>query len=731
MLRLKEKPYTRKRASLETKMLFEDFGSRTGSQQSTAREVASAEMCSGACTTHACVNTCGRAVPANICVPCDSGRCTEATSEVQAAGCDTARTTDNVPCFLDGSTLSDSSDGSLGSPVRASQEDPLGEVSVGSLVSRTPEPTFDLATADSSSVPSDFAERLRSWAIKENVTHTAVTSLLKMLKTSSFDPSSLPSDARTLLSTPRGTQRAPALTDMAPGQYCHFGLQCSLENALSEACFKGSHVSLLFNIDGLPISKSSNMQLWPIQCMIGEHGRVSPFVVGIFAGPSKPVSANDFLSPLVSELQQLLSHGMVFEHRVIKVSSTCFVLDAPARSFVFQIKGHTGYSGCPKCTVEGTYSNNRLSFPARSSTLRTDDSFRRQTDPDHHLGTSVLMTLPIDCVASAPLDYMHLLCLGIMKKLLSAWLGGRLEVRLGPAERRRLSDLNLSLAPNVPKEFSRKPRSVAEAERWKATEFRLLLLYTGPVVLMPVLPPDLYMNFLSLHCAVYILASPSLCQQHTDYAESLLKYFVKTFARLYGNDQVSYNVHCALHVANDVRKHGPLDMFSAFPFENNMQYLKRLLKSHKTPLAQLYNRLKEREGKGAATFPSLNAIKFTKEHSDGPLLGTCAPPQYKQATFASFILSVDVPDNCCIIDGSVVIVDSFAHFRATQAPCIIGREFMVKENFYDKPFSSCTIDVYVVSQLSDVKCWPLRNVRKLVRLPWHGKFVIIPLLHMS
>ncbi|XP_075547335.1 uncharacterized protein LOC142581639 isoform X1 [Dermacentor variabilis] len=56
---------------------------------------------------------CGRAVPANICTPCDAGRCTEATSEVQDGGCDTTRIKDNVPCFPGGSTLRDSSDGSL------------------------------------------------------------------------------------------------------------------------------------------------------------------------------------------------------------------------------------------------------------------------------------------------------------------------------------------------------------------------------------------------------------------------------------------------------------------------------------------------------------------------------------------------------------------------------------------------------------------------------------------
>ncbi|EEC16396.1 conserved hypothetical protein, partial [Ixodes scapularis] len=199
-------------------------------------------------------------------------------------------------------------------------------------------------------------------------------------------------------------------------------------------------IALSFNVDGLPISKSSKMQLWPIQCIVVWHGnKAAPFVGG-FAGPSKPASANDFLTPLVGELRKLMSHGMNFKGQTIAVSVKSFVCDAPARSFVYNMKVYMGYSGCPKCVAEGAYSNNRVVYPSGISTLRTDNSFRRQTDPDYHHGVSVLKLLPIDCVRSAPLDYMHLLCLGVTKKLLSLWLGGPLDVRLGPADRRRLSE---------------------------------------------------------------------------------------------------------------------------------------------------------------------------------------------------------------------------------------------------------------------------------------------------
>ena len=62
---------------------------------------------------------------------------------------------------------------------------------------------------------------------------------------------------------------------------------------------------------------------------------------------------------------------------------------------------------------------------------------------------------------------------------------------------------------------------------------------------------------------------------HNEYAHSLIEYFILEGANLYEHFCV-FNTHSLLHLAEDSKKYGPLDLFSAFPFESYMQYLKKL-----------------------------------------------------------------------------------------------------------------------------------------------------------
>lgn len=105
---------------------------------------------------------------------------------------------------------------------------------------------------------------------------------------------------------------------------------------------------------------------------------------------------------------------------------------------------------------------------------RNDNDFILQTNKQHHKGTSPLVGLNIGMVTCFPIDYMHSVCLGVMRKLLFKWRdGGKLfclkkQMHLLDS---RIKEVNLYW----PSDFNRKPRSLSELEHWKATEFRFYL----------------------------------------------------------------------------------------------------------------------------------------------------------------------------------------------------------------------------------------------------------------
>lgn len=230
--------------------------------------------------------------------------------------------------------------------------------------------------------------------------------------------------------------------------------------------------------------------------------------------------------------------------------------------------------------MKGTHVQNRVVYLKTDIILRTDESFRNQSQIGHHNNVTPLAKLPLDLVQDFPFEYMHLVCLGVTKKILKLWTETKPRAyKLGPKIRKEISDKLEATRSNFTTDFVRRPRTLKELDRWKATEIRTFLLYTGPVVLRRCVKEKYYNNFMLLSVAIRILAEPSQSTENINYAESLLEFFVQSFKNLYGRENVSYNVHGLIHLANDVRKHGELDKFGAFKFENYLGQLKSLVRS--------------------------------------------------------------------------------------------------------------------------------------------------------
>ena len=147
--------------------------------------------------------------------------------------------------------------------------------------------------------------------------------------------------------------------------------------------------------------------------------------------------------------------------------------------------------------------------------MRTNVLFRdnRYSEPDnqgkcHQLNESPLVELPFDIVKDFSLDYIHLDCLGVMQRILYFFKGtfkGIFEGHLFSVQQNDLSNHLITLNGKLPTDFVRQPRSLSELDRWKASELRRFLLYTGIVVLKGILSKECYKHFLSLPLAIRML----------------------------------------------------------------------------------------------------------------------------------------------------------------------------------------------------------------------------------
>lgn len=214
---------------------------------------------------------------------------------------------------------------------------------------------------------------------------------------------------------------------------------------------------------------------------------MKPFIVGSYFGIKKPSCADEYLSQFIEELNKILTNGFQFNNLILKVHIKGIFANAPARAFIKQVKGHSGYFGCEKCEEEGEYLSGSLSFPGFTARLQNDDSFVNRSNEEHHIGTSPLLKINgFGLISGIPLYYMHLCCLGIMKKILRLILKDtRVEdaysnIRL-LKDRINLMNRRMKIIKKwISSDFARIPSDINNFNTYKATEFRQILLYTGP-----------------------------------------------------------------------------------------------------------------------------------------------------------------------------------------------------------------------------------------------------------
>jgi hypothetical protein len=197
---------------------------------------------------------------------------------------------------------------------------------------------------------------------------------------------------------------------------------------------KANTLHLMVFSDGTPIKKATYKQFWPVFVGICELPRIlresirNKIISGIWFGKTKPTS-DILFEPFINDLKLINKKG-------IKINSSrgsfdFFVNlygllgDSPGRNVFINMKQYNGYYGCPFCITPGRWSAaaHKIIFDMEDYPLRTSQSFIED-------GTLATPKAPINGIMGptlisklldlnfTPIDYMHLVCLGIFKHIL-------------------------------------------------------------------------------------------------------------------------------------------------------------------------------------------------------------------------------------------------------------------------------------------------------------------------
>ena len=317
-----------------------------------------------------------------------------------------------------------------------------------------------------------------------------------------------------------------------------------------------------------------------------------------------------------------------------------------------------------------------------------------------------------------------------MKTLLERWIGKKMNrAKLQRLQRKKLKDILSALKGSIPTEIHRKTLDSENIPNWKATHYRFFLLYGGPFLLKFILPKRLYRHFLHLSIANRILCHSTLALTHTDIANDLLLNFFSKLPELYGESIQSINFHNLIHLSDDVRKmKAALTAYSAFPFENLLGIIKKLIRTPRNPLAQLFRRLSE-------IYSTSEIMKKRSMLSNRVEISrNVSEIDYSDINIKSSHISVTRPNDIVeLSSGTFMKVKRiFCNASDISNVFIEGHELKTK-NAFEYPRASSEVGLYICPEES--RSCPLRKysttsiVRKCFRIDVEQTTYLASLLH--
>jgi len=325
-----------------------------------------------------------------------------------------------------------------------------------------------------------------------------------------------------------------------------------------------------FNIDGMPIFKSSKKSNWPVLLCINELFPSERFkhvlLCVLWIGSKEPTpQMNTFLKQFVEEAIQLSEEGIVIDNGqrqiIFKLAPMCCIVDSVARPIVQNRLQYNGYHSCSWCYAHGKY----LRGIVRYIFCEPDDLRHHKT----HLidvkeaeeqkkcvkgvkGQAILLKLPhFNAVWGFPYEFMHGTLLGVQKQIGECCYIQDSPIYLSKAQRTEVND-RLTCITAV-KKIERLPRPLTDRCKWKVSEWLSWSLFYCLPCLNGIIRADIQEHLALLIDTLFRLLQNNITEEELKICEIDLLHFVAEFEILYGEENVTFNIHSLLHIVKSVR----------------------------------------------------------------------------------------------------------------------------------------------------------------------------------
>ena len=410
-------------------------------------------------------------------------------------------------------------------------------------------------------------------------------------------------------------------------------------------------LNLVMFSDGVNIKKSTfKKELWPVWIQLADlppklhMARKNIVLAALFAGGTFPDWAtvvphirDEICSAIQVEINEEVSFNLTFKVRLL-------ISDLGAKNHMLNMLKFNGYYGCHYCTVKGeTIGRTHAYYPYNQR-----GSIREPSLNDVYVNIAETLSLSKipnvvgvkgrSCFSSiidglpltAPVDYMHCVLIGVFPELLKLCYK-----TLSALNREQISQIVANLAcPREMISYSRKIRSLDEVSQFKANEYFNWLFYVSPLVFLGRLPHDLYMHLTNLSLGIRLLLESNL-ESSVRASEILLDRFCREIVTVHGGNKriETINVHCLRHLADQVRRFGPLFCQSAMSFESANRSLGEVFTGANSECEVICRRLLQRH--------KLHSVNLQNEDLTSLLYKLTGKPIKDCATFCSELIETE------------------------------------------------------------------------------------------